>query len=112
MILEENDYQQIEIWKNVALAGQKAKEFKESESYKWFKLTILDSIKEKAINTLRIAKSEEERMLAQQMFIASEEPIDVLEQLISQSDGAIAQLAELSKLEVEERENKALPQGG
>jgi hypothetical protein len=88
----DRDYKALE---TQALAGDKAKSVKASPEWEWIKTTILGALHDQAVNTLKNAKSDEDRMKAQQMFLASDKPEDLIDFLISQGDAAVASLKEL-----------------
>jgi len=83
-----------------ALAGEKAKQVSLGEDWKWVKEKILGALEDQAIHTLMNAKTEEDRMKAQQMFLASKKPQDLITFLISQGDAAVASLKELASQDV------------
>ena len=78
-----------------ALAGDKARQISGGDDWKWIKEKILGALEDQAIHTLMNAKTEEDRMKAQQMFLASKKPADLITFLISQGDAAVASLKEL-----------------
>lgn len=81
---------------NQGFHGERALEVKNGKDWAWVKEFLLGAMQDQAINTLKNAKSEEERLKAQQMFLASDKPIQLLDFLISQGDAARATLAELT----------------
>lgn len=68
----------------------------ESAQWSWIKVNILGALEEKAILTLKHAGTEEERVKAQQMFIASHMPQEILERLIMEGKAAKIALEEIS----------------
>lgn len=91
---------------NQSLHGEKAKAIKDGQDWAWIQEFILGAIFDEAIGVLRNAKTEEDRMKAQQMFLAVEKPKRLLEFLVSQGDAARASLAELTSTLANEEENK------
>lgn len=89
---------QVTIWENQAKEGGKAKNFKVSDEWAWFKDRVLGVMQEQAINILKNAKDDAGRLQAQQMFIASTRPEQLLDALILQGEGARASLMEISTL--------------
>lgn len=79
-----------------SLHGDRARQVRDGIDWKWLQDVIFGAIFDQAIMTLRNAKTDEERMKAQQMFLACEKPKAQLEFLISQGDAAIASLKELA----------------
>ena len=93
---------------NQSLHGERAKAVQDGADWAWLQQFIFGAIFDEAIQVLRNAKTEEERMKAQQMFLAVEKPKRLLEFLVSQGDAARASLAELtSTLESKEENNNA-----
>jgi len=91
--------EQIVFYENQAKEGAKAKNFKASEAWLWFDDRVLKAIEDQAIETLKLAIDDAERLKAQQMFLAAQKPRQILDALISQGDGAKAQLIEISTQE-------------
>ena len=79
-----------------AREGERAREVFEGDDYKWIKEIIFGAIYDQAIMVLRNAKTEEDRVKAQQMFLACEKPQAQIQFLISQGDAARASLEELA----------------
>jgi hypothetical protein len=84
-------------------AGEKASAVKNSETWAFIKDNILGALEDDAIQTLKTAKSEEERLKAQQMFLASRRPEELLDRLILQGKGALEQIKALSTLKEDEK---------
>jgi hypothetical protein len=92
---------------NMAFHGERAKEVKDGQDWAWLNKFVFAAIEDEAIMILRNAKNDEDRLKAQQMFLAIEKPKRLLESLVSQGDAARASLAELvSTLESTEEEQK------
>jgi hypothetical protein len=85
----------IKVLEAQAFAGDKAKSVRDSKEWAWIKQFILGALHDQAVNTLKNAKTDEDRMRAQQMFLAADKPEGLLDFLISQGDAAIASLKEL-----------------
>lgn len=79
-----------------SLHGDKARLVRDGADWKWLQEVIFGAIFDQALMTLRNAKTDEERIKAQQMFLACEKPKTQLEFLISQGDAAVASLKELA----------------
>lgn len=90
--------EQTVIWENQAKEGGKAKDFKVSDQWAWFEDRVLKVMEEQAINMLKNAKDDAGRLHAQQMFIAASRPVQLLDALIIQGEGAKASLMEISTL--------------
>lgn len=92
-----------------SLHGDRARQVQSGKDWAWLQQYIFGALFDEAIMTLRNAKSDEDRVKAQQMFLACEKPKSQLEFLISQGDAALASLKELSgqnpTLENQEEEN-------
>lgn len=81
--------------------GAKASEILISEEWIWIEKFILGALQDLAVNTLKIARTEEDRMKAQQQFLAAHKPKEMLESLIRSGIAAKEQLREISTLEGE-----------
>lgn len=68
----------------------------ESSQWAWIKKYILGALEEKAVLTLKNAETDRERMLAQQMFLASHKPQEILDQLFMEGKAAKIALDEIS----------------
>ena len=91
---------------NQSLHGERAKAVQEGVDWAWLQQFIFGAIFDEAIQVLRNAKTDEDRMKAQQMFLAVEKPKRLLEFLVSQGDAARASLAELTSTLDDKEENK------
>ena len=89
--------QEMKMLEAQSLHGDRAKRIRDGEDWKWLQEFIFGALFDEAVMTLRNAKTEEERMKAQQMFLACEKPKRQLEFLISQGDAAMASLTEISE---------------
>lgn len=83
------------VLENQSLHGERAQEIRDGKDWAWLQQFIFGAIFDEAILTLRNARTEEERMKAQQMFLACEKPKRQLDFLISQGDAARASLIEI-----------------
>lgn len=90
---------------NRVRAMERAEEFKASESGKWFTDAILGAMNDKAIELLAHAKTEEDRLLAQQVLLGSREPQKLLDSLVRQGELAIQTIKDFSALPPQEDEN-------
>lgn len=107
MSLVEFTHEQYVIWENQIKEGGKAKNLKASPEWAWFDETILKTIEIQAVNTLKNAKDDVERLKAQQMFLAADKPRQLLDALILQGDGAKASLMEISTLKEGDKDGMA-----
>lgn len=107
MSLVEFPHEQYVIWENQIKEGGKAKNLKASPEWAWFDETILKTIEIQAVNTLKNAKDDVERLKAQQMFLAADKPRQLLDALILQGDGAKASLMEISTLKEGDKDGMA-----
>lgn len=98
---------EIKALENQALHGDRARQVRDGKDWEWIKEYIFGAMKDQAINILQNAKTEEDRVKAQQMFLACAKPIQLMDFLINQGDAATASLAEVasSTLENTEEEN-------
>ena len=81
--------------KNIADAGERASRFKASEWFIWLEENIFKALDREAITKMKLAKTEEDRVMAQQMFLAAEKPRALIDHLINQGNGAIQELKSL-----------------
>jgi len=88
--------EEIKALEKQSLHGDRARQVMQGQDWQWLQQFIFGAIFDEAIATLRNAKTEEQRMKAQQMFLACEKPRSQLEFLISQGDAALASLKELA----------------
>lgn len=79
-----------------SLHGDKARQVRDGQDWKWLQEFIFGALFDEAVETLRKARTDEDRVKAQQMFLACEKPKRQLEFLISQGDAAVASLKEIS----------------
>jgi hypothetical protein len=79
-----------------ALHGDRARQVQDGADWKWLQEFIFGAIFDEAVMTLRNAKTDEDRVKAQQMFLACEKPKAQLNFLISQGDAALASLKEIT----------------
>jgi hypothetical protein len=89
-----------------SLHGDKARKVRDGEVWKWLQEYIYGAIFDEATLTIENAKTEEDRIKAQQMFLACKKPKRQLEFLISQGDAALASLKELAQSENPTLENQ------
>lgn len=92
LFLEQNDLDHREQLKAQAIEGGKAKDFLTSDSYQWLDNFILKALEDEAMETLKKAKTEEDRVRAQQMLLAANKPREILNKLVTQGDAAKLQL--------------------
>ena len=84
-----------------AQVGAQAEKILGGEEWKWIYEYILGALSDQAINTLKNAKTEEDRVRAQQQFLAAHRPKEILEGLISTGQAAKLSLQDISTLEGE-----------
>ena len=84
-----------------AQVGSKAEKILAGEEWKWIYEFILGALQDQAINTLKNAKTDEDRVRAQQQFLAAHKPKEILEGLISAGQAAKLSLLEIFILEGE-----------
>lgn len=88
--------QEVKVLEVQSLHGDRARQVRDGQDWKWLQEFIFGALFDEAVMTLRNAKTDEERVKAQQMFLACEKPKRQLEFLISQGDAALASLKELA----------------
>jgi len=81
--------------------GGKASDIIASQEWAWIEDKILGALNDQAINSLKNARNEEDRIKAQQQFLAAHRPKEILEALISTGQAAKAGLEQISTLEGE-----------
>lgn len=81
--------------------GATAEEIMSSKQWQWIHEKILGALQDQAINSLKNARSEEDRVKAQQQFLAAHKPKEILEALISAGRAAKAQIDQISTQEGE-----------
>lgn len=82
----------IEAAKATAIQGGRAKNHLESEEWAWFNDIVLKSLEDEALETLKKAKNDEDRIRAQQMLLAADKPRQILKYLVQQGEAAEMQL--------------------
>jgi hypothetical protein len=87
----------LEALKNQAVAGARAKNFKALPDWQWYQDAILGALQDDALQHLRNATSDADRLKAQQMYLAALLPARMLDSLISQGDGALSQIKSLTE---------------
>jgi len=81
--------------------GDKAAVIIQSDEWKWIYENIFGALQDQAILILKNAKTEEERIRAQQQFIAAHKPKEILEGFIRDGLAAREAMKEISTLEGE-----------
>lgn len=92
LIVEQDNAQHIEALKVQLVEGDKAKGFRASDGYQWFNNFVLKPLEDEAMETLKRAKTDEERVKAQQMLLAADKPRQILDHLVKQGEAAQMQL--------------------
>ncbi len=92
LFAEKQDFQIKESLKVQALEGGRAKEFLGSDGYQWFNNFVLTPLQDEAIEILKKAKTDEDRVKAQQMLLAADKPRQILDHLVRQGEAAQLQL--------------------
>lgn len=90
MSLDEAYVQQLT---RTSLEGEKAKRFILSDEWTWLHDRVFKTLEDEAMETLRKSKTENDRLLAQQMFLASSKAKQILEGLVTQGEAARATLS-------------------
>lgn len=105
MAYSKDDLELIEVLNNRVTAGDNAMRFKESENWRWFSKTILEAFFEQGVSVLQNAKTDMDRMKAQQMILAARKPESIIDDLISQGQAAQAELNQFSHQKQEAENN-------
>lgn len=94
---EDPEYQQsssdILLIQKTILEGERARNFMKSPEGIWFDEIILKGLEEEAIETLKKGKNDEDRLRAQQMFLAAQKPRQILQNLVNQGEAAQHQVS-------------------
>lgn len=77
--------------------GERAARFKATEWFAFVEDFLFKALDREAITKMKLAKTDEDRLMAQQMFLAAEKPRALLDYLISQGRGAAAELSTLKE---------------
>lgn len=87
--------------KNIAEAGDRAVKVLNGADWAWINETIFKALEDEAIEVLKRAKDDTDRLKAQQMFLACHKPREIIYRLIQQGDGAREMLRQISTQEGE-----------
>lgn|SRR5574343_190552 len=77
----------------VLVAAEMARNFLKSPEGIWFDDIVLKGLEEEAIETLKKGKNDEDRLRAQQMFLAAQKPRQILQGLVKQGEAAQIQIS-------------------
>lgn len=92
LLAERQEADLIEAQKAIAIQGGRAKNHLASPEWAWFNDIVLKTLEDEALETLKKAKTDEERIKAQQMFMAADKPRQILNYLVKQGEAAEMQL--------------------
>lgn len=81
--------------------GGEASNILASKEWAWIEDKIFGALQDHAVITLKNARTEEDRVKAQQQFLAAHKPKELLEGLISAGQAAKVSLQDISTLEGE-----------
>jgi hypothetical protein len=98
LFAERQEADLLEGQKAVAIQGGRAKNHLASEEWAWFNDIVLKTLELEAIETLKKAKTDEDRIKAQQMFMAADKPRQILNYLVKQGEAAELQLLSTRQL--------------
>lgn len=87
-----DDARVLEALRVQAVEGGRAKNFMSTPEWAWMRDFILKPIEDEAMETLKKAKTDEDRVKAQQMLLASDKPRQILDNLVRQGEAAEIQL--------------------
>lgn len=94
----EQELKEIEHKKKRVELGEQALTVETSGHWEWVCTNILDAMEERAMNKLHNAKTDLDRLQAQQMLLASRDPRFVFREIINQARGAAEELSQISTL--------------
>ena len=92
IVAENDNAKYLEVLKTQLVQGDNARHFRSSDGYQWFNNFVLKPLEDEAMETLKKAKTDEERVKAQQMLLAADKPRQILDHLVKQGEAAQLQL--------------------
>lgn len=96
----END--EIQMYQNRIMLGGKAAEILASDDWKWLKDNVFGLMNRDALTLLRTCSTDENRLLAQQMYRAAIEPQEQMEQYVREGEAAKEILKQISNNQIVE----------
>lgn len=93
--------QELANYERMIQVGAKALSIFQSDEWGWIYENIFGAMQDQAINILKNAKTEEDRVKAQQIFIAAHKPKELIQQLIRDGEAAKEAIKQISTLEGE-----------
>lgn len=93
--------EEISNYERMVRVGSMARKVYDTQEWKWIYENIFGAMQDQAVIILKNAKTEEDRVKAQQIFIAAHKPKELIEQLIRDGDAASEAMKQISTLEGE-----------
>ena len=87
---------EIQMYENRIMLGGKAADILASDEWKWLVDNVFGLMQRDALTLLRTCSTDQNRLLAQQMYRASIEPQEQMEQFVRESDAAKEILKQIS----------------
>lgn len=95
---------EVQMYENRILLGGKANDILASDDWKWLKDNIFGMMERDALTLLRTCSTDQNRLLAQQMYRAAVEPQEQMDQFVREGEAAREILKQISN-PLEEGEN-------
>lgn len=90
---------EIQMYQNRVMMGGKAKEILASNDWKWLKDNVFGLMERDALTLLRTCSTDQNRLLAQQMYRAAIEPQEQMDQFVREGEAATEILKQISNPE-------------
>ena len=90
---------EIQMYQNRIMMGGKATDILASEDWKWLKDNVFGLMERDALTLLRTCSTDQNRLLAQQMYRAAIEPQEQMEQFVREGEAAKEILKQISNPE-------------
>jgi hypothetical protein len=95
----EFDSAEIQNYHKAVKRGEEAAQILGSDQWQWLKANVFDVNKEDALKLFRVAKNEEGRLLAQQMYRAALSSSELVEQYVVDGKAALEAIKQVSNPE-------------
>jgi hypothetical protein len=90
---------EIQMYENRVMMGGRAKDILASEDWKWLKDNVFGLMERDALTLLRTCSTDQNRLLAQQMYRAAIEPQEQMDQFVREGEAAQEILKQISNPE-------------
>lgn len=98
----EFESEEFQLYNNRVMVGNKAAEIMATEHWKWLKDKLFKTMEKDALTLLKVAKNDEDRLLAQQMYRAAIEPEERMDFFVKDGEGSAEILKKISNPQTEE----------